>query len=174
MNEELLALKERIESELRNIERTVQRAFGAWTNTVQFPDQRDYYFDSVALNLHSFYNGLERILEVIARQLDPVFPSGERWHRDLLEQMAREIPEVRPAVLEAETVANLDNFLAFRHRIRSLYAFNLDAERLKQLLDRLPNTFSQARQDLETFCKLLAAAANQDDNEIELFNWNGQ
>jgi hypothetical protein len=74
---------------------------------------------------------LERIFEVIARQLDPVFPSDERWHRNLLKQMAKEIPEARPAVLSAETVALLDDFLAFRHRIRSIYAFNLDAECLK-------------------------------------------
>jgi hypothetical protein len=45
--------------------------------------------------------------------------------------MAKEIPEARPAVLSAETVALLDDFLAFRHRIRSIYAFNLNAERLK-------------------------------------------
>jgi hypothetical protein len=74
---------------------------------------------------------LERIFEVIARQLDPVFPSDERWHRNLLKQMAKESPEARPAVLSAETVALLDDFLAFRHRIRSIYAFNLNAERLK-------------------------------------------
>lgn len=92
MKEELLALKERIEAELSDIERTVQRAQGAWEGTNRFPDQQNYYFDSVALNLHSFYNGLERIFEIIARQLDPVFPSGERWHRDLLKQMTIEIP----------------------------------------------------------------------------------
>lgn len=66
-------LKERIEVELRDIERAVQRAEGAWEGATRLPEQRDYYFDSLALNLHSFYNGLERIFQVIARQLDPVF-----------------------------------------------------------------------------------------------------
>lgn len=117
------------------------------------------------MNLHSFYNGLERIFEVIARRLDPIFPSGEHWHRDLLEQMGTEIPEVRPAVLSSKTLALLDDLLAFRHLIRSLYAFNLDAERLKQLLDRLPEALSHAKQDIRSFCSLLTAAANQDDIE---------
>jgi len=74
--------------------------------------------------------------------------------------MTQEVSEARPAVLSNETAALLDDFLAFRHLIRNLYAFNLDAERLKQLFDQLPNAFSQARKDLETFCKLLEAAAS--------------
>lgn len=50
---ELTALRKRIEAELRDIGRTVQRAQGAWDAAKRFPDQQDYYFDSVALNLHS-------------------------------------------------------------------------------------------------------------------------
>lgn len=166
MRHDLIALKERIKSELRNVERTVQRAQSAWENANSFPDQQGHYLDSVALNLHSFYNGLERIFEAIARQLDPAFPSGKRWHRDLLEQMSKDIPEVRLAVLSIETEDLLDDFLAFRHRIRNLYAFDLDAIRLKRLLDRLPNTVSQTRQDLENFCQLLDAAASMEGTEI--------
>lgn len=168
MKQELVALKERIEADLEDIERTVRRAQEAWKGAKRFPEQRDYYLDSVALNLHSFYNGVERIFEAIARQLDPVFPGGDRWHRDLLEQMAEEWAEVRPAVITTRTEALLDDFLAFRHRIRSLYAFHVDAERLKLLLDCLPEALSQVSQDLEVFCRLLAAAATENDTETEL------
>ena len=163
MKDKLLAIKDRIEIELLYIQQTAQRAQGAWEGASQFPEQQDYYLDSVALNLHSFYNGLERIFEIIARQLDPSFPSGERWHRDLLEQMAKEISEVRPAVLSPETQALLDDFLAFRHLIRSLYAFNLDAERLNRLLHRLPEVLLHVKQDLTSFCELLSVALNEDD-----------
>ena len=159
MKKELLDLKRRIEVELRNIERAAQRTLNAWAGAVRFPDQQSYYIDSVALNLHSFYNGLERVFVIITRQLDPAFPSGSRWHRDLLEQMAKEIPEVRPAVLSTETLNLLDDFLAFRHLIRSLYAFDLAPERLKHLLDRLPEALSYAKSDLENFCNLLSLAA---------------
>lgn len=163
MKDKLLAIKDRIEIELRYIQQTALRAQGAWKGASQFPEQQDYYLDSVALNLHSFYNGLERIFEIIARQLDPSFPSGERWHRDLLEQMTKEIPEVRPAVLSTETQALLDDFLAFRHLIRSIYAFNLDADRLNRLLHRLPEALSHIKQDLTSFCELLSVALNEDD-----------
>jgi hypothetical protein len=163
VKKELLDLRKRIESELRNIEQTAQRVLDAWEEAHCSPEQQSYYIDSVALNLHSFYNGLERIFAVIARQLDTAFPSGEHWHRDLLEQMSREMPEERPAVLLLDTLALLDDFLAFRHLIRSLYAFELDAERLKYLLDRLPEALSHAKRDLEGFCKLLSIAADQED-----------
>jgi hypothetical protein len=111
---DLLDLRERIESELSNIGKAAQRALGAWEEASHNTNQKDYYLDSVELNLHSFYNGLERIFSVIARQLDPVFPSGDHWHRDLLEQMSREIPEGRPAVLSAKVIDVLSKFLAFR------------------------------------------------------------
>lgn len=165
MREELLVLRQRIEAELRNIERTARRAQGAWEGAKRFPKQQDYYLDSVALNLHSFYNGVERVFEAIARQLDPAFPTGERWHRDLLKQMVKEVPEARPAVIAERTEALLDDFLAFRHRIRSLYAFHLDPERLKVLVECLPEALSQVKQDLGSFCQLLAAAASEEEGE---------
>lgn len=74
MKQELLALKERIETELADIERTAQRAQEAWKGANRFPEQQEYYLDSVALNLHSFYNGVERIFDAIARQPGPSFP----------------------------------------------------------------------------------------------------
>jgi hypothetical protein len=165
VKKELLDLRRRIESELCSIERTAQRVLGAWEEADRFPQQQGYYIDSVALNLHSFYNGLERIFTIIARQLDTAFPSGEHWHRELLEQMSREMPEERPAVLSPDTVALLDDFLAFRHLIRSLYAFELDVERLKYLLDRFPEALSHTKRDLESFCRLLSISADWGDVE---------
>jgi hypothetical protein len=47
------------------------------------------------------------------------------WHRDLLEQMGQEISGVRPAVLSTESVERVDEFLAFRHRVRNLYTLIL-------------------------------------------------
>lgn len=82
--------------------------------------------------------------------------------------MVKEWPEARPAVITGETEALLDDFLAFRHRIRSLYAFDVDAERLNLLLERLPEALSQVRQDLERFGQLLAAAASDSDTKTEV------
>lgn len=144
--------------ERKDVEYTVQIATAAWEGARNFPDQQTHFLNSLALSLHNFYNGLERIFETIARQLDPTFPAGERWHRDLLMQMGREIPGVRPALLSTGSVEMLDEFLAFRHRVRNIYTFQLDAERLHALLDRLPVTWRTVQADLEIFETLLRDA----------------
>ncbi len=161
MSSELLNLHARIGHELKDIEQTVQLALDAWEGTRRFPDQQSHFLNSVALNLHSFYNGLERIFETICRRLDPTFPTGERWHRDLLEQMGQEILKVRPAVLSAESIERVDEFLAFRHRVRNLYTFNLETERLHELLERLPDAWQSVRADIEAFRSLLQQAASE-------------
>lgn len=60
--------------------------------------QDDYYLDGVALNLHGFYSGLERIFEKIASSIDEIVPSGANWRQELLNQMNTEVPGLRPAV----------------------------------------------------------------------------
>lgn len=156
-------MHDRIGNELEDIERTVRLASDAWEGAGRFPDQQDHFLNSLALALHSFYNGLERIFETIVQWFDPISPTGERWHRDLLEQMGQEIPGVRPAVLSAESVRGLDEFLAFRHRVRNLYTFNLEAQRLHELLERLPKAWQSARADIEAFRSLLQQAASDKD-----------
>lgn len=42
---------------------------------------------SVALNLHDFYNGLERIFERIAENIDEIKPEGLNWHQEILKQI---------------------------------------------------------------------------------------
>ena len=37
--------------------------------------------------LHSFYTGLEGIFLTVAKRVDEQVPSGNRWHRDLLDQV---------------------------------------------------------------------------------------
>ena len=59
-------------------------------------------------------------------ELDGGALGGETWHTELLRQMSLDVPDVRPPVLQAETAARLDEYRKFRHRIRNIYATNLD------------------------------------------------
>ena len=47
-------------------------------------------FDMTILGsvLHSFYNGLENIFEIIAKNIDGNVPNGNKSHQELLHQMA--------------------------------------------------------------------------------------
>lgn len=106
MSDHLLQLADRIRSECQDLDRVVKRAQEAWRQAERSDD--DLYLDSVALNLHGFYAGLERMFELIATNVDEQMPTGEHWHQLLLEQMASEIDGVRPAVISDYTRQALD------------------------------------------------------------------
>lgn len=77
-------LIERIRGEIPELDGVVQRALRAWPKAQNPSPEQEFYLDSVALNLHGFYAGLERLFELIARRMDQKLLSGEAWHRDLL------------------------------------------------------------------------------------------
>jgi hypothetical protein len=77
-------LSARIDSELSEITLVVERTLQAWDKATKLDD--DFYLDSVALNLHAFYSGLERILEKLATTIDETVPRAANWHQELLMQ----------------------------------------------------------------------------------------
>lgn len=80
----------------------------------------------MAVNLHGWYTALETALERIARLLDQSVPTGSSWHADLLEQMALDVPGVRPAALPGADRPKLDELRKFRHFFRNAYVLDLD------------------------------------------------
>lgn len=161
MKEVYRELAERIRGELEDLQRVVSRATIAWNRAQHSPDE-PWYLDSVALNLHGFYSGLERLFELIARQVDLNTPSGETWHRELLRQMAKDRPDVRPGVLGESTVARLDEFRRFRHLVRNLYTMNLDSERISGLLSSLPRLWETVCVEMLAFADFLDQLAQED------------
>lgn len=157
-------LARRLRSELDDLELEVQRAQKSWAAVPQAADP-EAYLDSVALNLHGFYSGAERLFELIAGQVDEHAPGGEAWHRVLLEQMSRAVPEVRPAVIRSETAAALDDFRKFRHVVRNVYTANLDPARMQDLLEALPALWKQLKAELTAFAEFLDQLSLADASE---------
>jgi len=148
------ALAARLRHELDELARVVQRV-QARADAARRQPEEEAYLEGTAFNVHAFYTGVEHMLEDIARTVDGELPSGGDWHRRLLVQMAAEIPDVRPPVLSAETYACLDALRTFRHVIRNVYTFNLDAERVLALAEQVPRCFETLRADLEAFLDVL-------------------
>lgn len=75
-----------------------------------------------AAAIEKIYSGCERVLELIAKQLDeqPI-PKSDDWHRQLLLRMRNEWPGIRPPVLGDETYRLLNDLRSFRHRQRNTY-----------------------------------------------------
>ncbi|MFH1570140.1 MAG: hypothetical protein ABIL09_19260 [Gemmatimonadota bacterium] len=100
--------------------------------------------------LTSFYTGLERIFGRIVAQLDAGQPEGERWHIELLNQVAHPAPE-RPALISEASRARLREYLAFRHRSRHAYAHRLVWAGMAQLVAGLPELWSAVRAEVLQF-----------------------
>lgn len=74
--------------------------------------------------MHSFYNGIESALVLIAKSIDDFIFSSGKWHRELLNKMFEE-NEKRPAVFEKSVYKTLNDYLAFRHFFRHSYGYQL-------------------------------------------------
>lgn len=153
MNPRAAILSARIDTELSELKQVVERTMQAWDKAVMQDD--DFYLDSVALNLHAFYSGLERIFEKLASTIDGAVPSAANWHQELLTQMQTEIPSVRPAVISSLMKEALEEYRGFRHVVRNVYTYHLKPEKLKLLVDKLENTFSMASEELTAFAVFL-------------------
>ena len=100
--------------------------------------------------LHSFYNGLENIFLLIAKEIDGAIPSGSQWHQELLLEMAKANTK-RGKVISPPRREKLTAYLAFRHFYRHSYAFFLKWEDMQNLVLSLPEIWEQTKRELEQF-----------------------
>jgi hypothetical protein len=147
------ALAGRIREYLAELQGVVNRVLQMHEKALLTGD--DGYWDAVALNLHSYYTGVEHIFEDIARAVEGSLPSGPGWHLDLLVQMASEVFGQRPAVIRRETRLCLDDYRGFRHIVRNVYAFNIRPARLQELVTGLPECYNLVKGDLMAFTEFL-------------------
>ncbi|MEW6750461.1 MAG: hypothetical protein AB1505_05720 [Candidatus Latescibacterota bacterium] len=89
---------------------------------------------ATTLYLQQYYTGIEGALLRVAEDLDGSVPSGEEWHRYLLEQIALDIPQVRPALLTPVLRGHLDALRRFRHRVHHAYDQDYDWSRMAEPL----------------------------------------
>jgi hypothetical protein len=151
VSEELIALAKRIRRESSDLDRIREHALRRWEKAATDED----YLGSVAFDLQSFYQGVERVFETIARLIDRNVPTGEKWHKMLLGQMADDVSGIRPAVISLRTMHALDDFRMFRHLAHNIYTFNLDSRRIKSLIEGLPGAVDLACQDFLRFAEFL-------------------
>jgi hypothetical protein len=153
MNKEGAVLAARILTELKEISKLVYRIEQAWKKAKKRED--DFYLDSVALNLHGFYSGLERIFEKIAASVDGSVPEGANWHKELLNQMSMEITGIRPAVISSDLKQKLEEYRGFRHVVRNVYTYHLSPEKIEPLVDTVQEVIANSEKELSAFSKFL-------------------
>lgn len=122
-------------------------------------------FDLYAIGhiLDDLYNGIERICHRIVKKIDQVEVSGSNWHRELLDRVSVSIGS-RPAVIHQTTLEQMHLYRGFRHRIRHMYGFELDWEKMQPLFNGVQPMLSAFTTDLNQFITFLRmiAADNED------------
>lgn len=146
-------LAARVRTELKELAFLVERAKHGWEKAKSRND--DYYLDGVALNLHGFYSGLEKIFEKIAATVDGSVPAAANWHQELLSQMSMEIPQVRPAVISEELRDMLEDYRGFRHVVRNVYTYHLNPEKMERLITKIDSVLEKLTVELSAFATFL-------------------
>jgi predicted nucleotidyltransferase len=155
MSEEpLRALKELIEDELAALGQIVQAMQEGMSSLDTVPSQ--FAMHALASYLHQFYTGCERIFERIALAVDGGLPGGAYSHANLMAQMARELPGIRPAVLNEALWLRLQDYLAFRHFFRHAYGYTLEWAKLRPLVAGMSTTLGDVQEQLRAFLTTLA------------------
>ena len=149
-----LALKELIEDELAALDRVVQAMQEGLLPLEEVPSQ--FVLNALASYLHQFYTGCERMLERIAVTVDNGLPGGAFSHANLLAQMARELPGIRPAVLNEALWLRLQDYLAFRHFFRHAYGYTLEWAKLRPLVTGMAATLTELQSQLTAFLGILS------------------
>jgi len=148
-------LAKRIRNEIPDMELVLERMQKAWQKSMEGSDAQELYLDSVALNLQSFYSGIERLFELIARYVDRSVPDGESWHRDLVQQMAQDIQDIRPAVIGESSTIILDELRKFRHVVVNIYTVNLVPEKMCKLVLSVNELWPKLNGELMAFAEFL-------------------
>ena len=105
---------------------------------------------AVGSTLHSYYNGLENIFVLIAKQIDNASLSSQRWHKEILDSMFIQT-SARNAVLNESLHESLLDYLSFRHVFRHSYGYALDWERLSPLFFSVFENWKSVKTNLQEF-----------------------
>ncbi len=149
-------LTQRINDELAKVEDTLARIRrGSEKLKVVHVDVVEFIENTIATDLTDIYSGIERIFERIANEVDGHLPHGSRWHKDLLEQMAKQRPE-RPPVISESTSLQLGKLLDFRHKVNNIYGRELRYDNTLDHAETIEELFAEVSQELNTFTDSLA------------------
>jgi hypothetical protein len=105
---------------------------------------------AAAMLLHSFYNGIENILRFIIKFYDTELPNDIKWHMELLEK-AFISNENRKEIFNIELQQPLEEYLKFRHFVRHSYGFQLDWERMEDLVMEINTVWDKVKSDINAF-----------------------
>jgi len=159
------SLIERIQNEIPLLDEIIEKSINAWETGARNNEFQEVFLGYVALNLHSFYSGLEKIFLLVVRYLDKNEPSGSNWHSLLLKQISIDTPNIRPAVIGELSAKRLEEYKRFRHVVRNVYTTSLAPQKMTPLIKELPELWKIIKIELLDFINFLEALQAEIDKQ---------
>jgi len=117
--------------------------------------------------LDNFYTGIEDIMLRIASHMERTVPSGEAWHKDLLNRMGMRVPSIRPPVFSRESIERLDEYRRFRHRARHIYRpQSFDWSKMLPLVEGVGRDFPSLQQQVTLFIEFVLKLAENLEEKL--------
>ena len=98
--------------------------------------------------LHSFYNGIEKILLLLIKNNEFMYVNADRWHSELFAK-AFEMRINGTQIFRSELKELLSELLKFRHVVRNSYGFDLEWDKMINMVYNLENTWEMAKTDIK-------------------------
>jgi len=114
---------------------------------------------ALASILHSFYNGIENIFQIIVKKIDLEIVDDAQWHKEILRKMS-EPNKNRGAVISIHTMLLLSRYLSFRHFYRHSYSFYLNWIELQPLVRSLTRIWNSTSNEINAFLETLKSESS--------------
>lgn len=157
-----LALKSRIEDELKSLEDTISTINKVFEQMEGVSDL--IVAPALASYIADFYNGCERISERVAVYLDGGLPKGKDWHFELLKQVAEPGGNNRPPLWSGSLLLELDEYRKFRHLERHIYKIELKPDKVMALAENAEPVLNKIKSAVGKFYQWLEQQAKLDLN----------
>src|SRR6056297_352830 len=107
--------------------------------------------------LHSLYNGIENIFQIIIKKVDHETIDDVQWHKEILRKMS-EPNKKRNSVISIGTMLLLSRYLSFRHFYRHSYSFHLNWIELEPLVKSINEIWKNTSKEIIIFLKKLESS----------------
>lgn len=148
--EKLTILKAEIEAQVKEIEVIYTKL------TERKRRKGKVAIESMGYQLHNLYCAFEDLFKIIADTFENHIHDKSQYHIELLKRMSIPIEGIRPALLSQESYMLLDNLRSFRHFFRHAYSYELDARKVRIVMEDATKLKEIYQKDINAFLDTFA------------------
>lgn len=133
------------------------------TVRIERGDADEYDWAALGYTIHNFYNALENYFLRIAKFFENSLDERSTWHKDLVDRMTMDVPDVRPRLLSGDARKDIHELRSFRHVFRNIYDAELAPDRVEQVNRLVEPTMERMQTAHRAFTDTMLAIAAELD-----------